>query len=367
MSRRQSELPRQVRGAVLLLALAGAATLEGAEPGLRLVSETVLPAHLERARDVRWASSESVYLAVSLTGTVELALDPVGNDVKQVIPDGHGPEAIWLTSRLGASDAYLAAAAPVFLVGWKSRSTAGLQGREVFEDIEDIDVAANRLVVLGFRRDEKGRIASDGAIAWMGSLDLGLTDLKAVAFSQAGVGARPMDSCANFEIGAVRFLPDGTFVVLPGAESGVFLFDSEGRLLHTWETTALGLDRLCDFDDPQRDLFSRNPLARWAWINQFRTVDEVLPLPEGPGLVIRKVAAAGTGWELTLLRRTGSARTSELPISSPSSNAHLRADIRGQRVAFLIYDEASSFEEGPKKEAAKLPRLIVGELSAGEG
>ena len=80
--RRSSRLSRALLLAVAVAAIVGASVLYGdCEPGLRLVSETVLPAALERARDVRWASSESVYLAISLTGTVELPLDSGAKDV----------------------------------------------------------------------------------------------------------------------------------------------------------------------------------------------------------------------------------------------------------------------------------------------
>ena len=330
---------------------------------LRVITERGLPESLKRANDVRWAGPETALLAVSLTGAVELALDPARNEFQILTPDGHGSQEIWLTSRLGVSESYMAVAGPVFSLGWKPRASSALAGKVDIEDIEDVDVWADRVAVLGLRRGEEQMIAPDGAVAWTGSFALGLADLDPIHFSSAGRGARPFDICANFELGGVRFLPDGSLIVVPGAEPGIYLYSSQGKLLHTWQSEPLGLDALCDFDDAQRDLMSEVPLARWAWINRFRTVDEVLPFPQGPGLVIRYVTESGTRWEIKVLRKGAPALTWKLPITSRSNDARLRGDVRGDRVLILLYDEAAFLEDGVKKKAAERPRLIQLEIT----
>jgi hypothetical protein len=326
-------------------------------PSFKVLMEKALPRELQRARDVRWTSDNEVVLAVVETGTVEIPLDPKAAGFKLLVPDSRRGEGIWLTSRLGLSSRYMAIGAPAFEVGWKKRHSAKIEGRGVFEAIEDLDLFDNRLAVLGTRRAEDRSISPDGAIAWTGSVDRNLTDLKPVLFSTAGPGARPMDSCMNFEIGAIRFLRDGALFIVPGTEPGAFLVDGSGKLLHTWQTEALGLEARCDFDDAKRDLMSQHPEPRWAWINQFKTVDEVLPLAQGPGLVIRSVSAAGTRWQLKVLRRGGAPAVYEIPITSPSAMTHLRGDVRGARIVWLVYEEGR-----PEKPIAIQPRLVVTEV-----
>jgi hypothetical protein len=351
--------------AVLAVSLAGLCSAGLALPAgeaPKVLAEKTLSQDLQRSRDVRWLDADNVLLATPDRGAVALPLDsahPNPQASKVLVPGGpdRRPGGVWLPSRLGISDRFLAVGSPAFEIGWGSRSPAKLTGRETFEEITDLDVYGNRLAVLGTRRAENGKIAVDGAIAWIGSLDRGLSDLRAVVKSVDGDGARSMDACSNFELGAVRFLPDGKLLVVPGAEPGAYLIDPSGKLLYTWQTEQLGLDARCDFDDDKRDLMSQSPEPRWAWINQFKTVDEILPLPQGPGLVMRSVSPAGTRWQLAVLRPGGAPAVQPIPLSSPSSMAHLRGDVHGSRVVWLMFEEGR-----PEKPLSIKPRLIVTEV-----
>jgi len=81
------------------LAAAGAATLPSPavdlktappspSPALRVLSDAPLPPDFGRASDVRWATDQSVYLAVATGGTFEVSLDPAGPRPKEMIPAG---------------------------------------------------------------------------------------------------------------------------------------------------------------------------------------------------------------------------------------------------------------------------------------
>jgi len=105
-------------------------------------------------------------------------------------------------------------------------------------------------VILGGRKDAKGRYSHDGAIAWLGGLSEGAAGLKPIYFSVAGRGAQPMAECAVLELGAVRFLSDGSFLVVPGVEPGIYWYDAAGDLVRTWESEALGLGGLCSAAGP---------------------------------------------------------------------------------------------------------------------
>lgn len=303
---------------------------------LRILSDRELPPALWPAVDIRWASDSSIYLALTKSGTAEVSLEPLGGKVEKVILGAREPGGFWGSSRLGASADYLAVAGPAFSLTWRKR-TDPLRSETAFDGIEDIDVGGKHLAVLGARRDEKGHFAPEGAVAWVGSLDHDLTDLRPILLDQRGVGAPNLNACGNFELGALRFLQDGTLLVIPGFQAGAHLYDAGGRLVRTWDTVALGLDNDCpNLTQEQVDQL-RFPDSRSAWLNQRRTLEDILPLPEGPGLLIRSVVQGSPSWTLRVLDRNGSGhRTYTVPIPPVSDLSHLRGDVRKDRIVFLL-------------------------------
>ncbi len=324
---------------------------------LRVLAEQELPAVLLRARDVRWAGEDSVFLVAVEAGAFRVSLGDTEPRLESLIAGGKGLKQVWLSSRVAATPQFLVVAGPIWEVAWKDRGGGELRREVAFDFIEDMDASGGKVLVLGAQRGEDGTFAPDGGVAWLGSLERGLSDFEAVQYSTAGPGAQPMAFCGNFEIGQVRFLTDGSFVVVPGFEPGVFLFDHTGRLRHTWETEPLGLEARCDFSDEKHVVYARDPEARWAWINQFDIVDDILPLPQGPALVIRSVSREGTRWRLVALRRDGAPLTWEVPISTPTTMTHLRGDLRGQRLVFLVFEEGR-----PGSPDAVSPRLVITEV-----
>lgn len=323
-------------GAALILA-AGLA-FAASKSGTKVLSDRPLPAALGMVSDLRWASADSLYLTAGRSGALRLRFEPDWGAAELVVPAG---KSLWAAARVGASSRYLAVGAPAHTVAWRKLPAGELQAVPL-DTVVDLDVFEDRLVVLGARKDEHGRFAPDGAIAWIGSLDGKLADLKPVLYSVAGPGARPMDACGAFEMGAVRFLGDGSFLVVPGVEPGIFLYDRTGRLLKTWEAREVGLDAGCGLSDEQMKLLSASLEPRSAWINQRRVLDDVIPLPQGAGLLVRQVAGGRTGWHLKILRRAGQASSQALPFTAPSPHWHLRADVRGKRIVYLLKEYAVS-------------------------
>lgn len=323
---------------------------------LRILSDRELPPALSPASDIRWASDASVYLALTKSGTAEVSLEPLGGKVEKVILGAREPGGFWGCSRLGASQDYLVAAGPAFSLTWRKR-TDPLRKEIVFDGIEDIDVGGRRLVVLGARRDDKGRFAPEGAIAWVGSLDKDLTDLRPILLDQRGEGAPNLNACGNFELGAVRFLQDGTLLVVPGFQAGAHLYDAGGRLIRTWDTIALGLDNDCPGLTEEQSMQLTYPAPRVAWLNQRRTLEDILPLPQGPGLLIRSVSQGRPSWTLKVLERDGPGhRTYTVPIPPASDLSHLRGDVRGDQIVFLLTTLDRTFMSHLKG------RVIVAEL-----
>jgi hypothetical protein len=329
-----------------------------AHPTLRVLSDVELPAELRLAVDVRWASGSSVFLALKRSGVVEASLDGKGQPPKQLIAGEKVPGGFWLSWHVAASPTYLVAGAPFFSLTWRRLGSAERK-EEAFEGIHDLDLQGSRIAVVGARRDEAGKLAPEGAIAWTGSLDKGLADLKPLIFDAGGPGVPSMNACASLMLGATRFLADGSLVVVPGVQPGVYRYDAQGKLLHSWDTVALGVDTDCGgVGKPLAATLAANFPRRLAWINDRRIVDEVLPLPAGPGLLVRSVEQGQTRWGLKVLRSDGSAVVYDVPIRAPGPFGHLKGDVRGDRLILLRWE----YRQDGMPEGAPLPHLVVAAL-----
>jgi len=214
----------------------------------------------------------------------------------------------------------------------------------------DIDVAGDRLLVLGTRMDYNApsghQFAPDGTIAWIGSLDKDLSDLRPVLADARGAGAPDYSACSTFGMGAVRFLGAGSFIVVPGVQPGAYLYDARARLVRTWDTVGLGLDSDCaSLTEEQIGTMAVDFTARAAWLNRRRTLEEVLPLPEGPGLVVRRVVEGRVRWRLEVLGNSGVVGSYEIPIVPDSLRTHLRGDVRNGKIAFLVVSHSESVSD----------------------
>jgi hypothetical protein len=330
---------------------------------LKILSEGALavPAYL-RAVDVRWAGDRRVYLGLAVDGMVEVDVDPAGSEPKEIFPGRSKAGTQWSSSYVAASARYLVAAGPAYSLGWR-RKDAPETSTFTFDSIAAVDVQENRLAVVGLRRDEQNRFAPDGAIAWIGSLDRQLADLKPILYDAAGPGAPTMNRCAASWLAATRFLADGSLVVLPGAQPGIQIYDPAGKLLRTWDTARLGIDTDCaTLTDEQAQRLTAHGTERQAWVNQRRTVDAILPLPQGIGFVVRRVEQERTKWDLKVLRPEGSIQTFAIPIEGSNGAFHLRADVRGGKLVFLLHEY---FFKAVGRSEPYPSRLILAEAPAG--
>ncbi len=316
---------------------------------LEILSERSVPDSIEWAMDVRWASDRSVMIAAGQAGVWEVPTQ--GSGPPEVVIGGSKESGgFWLASRLGRSATHLVVAPPLFSFAWRLAETSALR-ETPFDVVVDLDVFEDRLVILGGLKDMEGRYSPDGAIAWTGRLSDGSEGLKPIYYSIAGAGATPMAECAVLELGAARFLSDGSILVVPGVEPGIYWYDSSGNLVRTWESETFGLGGLCSANEG----LAASPEVQYTFVNRRRMLDDILPLPAGPGLLLRDFAGGENRWHLKILHRNGSIGHVEIPITSSTGKAHLRGDVRGNRVALLVV------EYGRHAPAAK-PRLIIAEL-----
>ena len=345
------------RGRVALVALLAtisfATSVIAALPVVRVITDTALTGAAAETGGVRWASADSVYLTTMAEGVLEFDLH-AKTPARIVFPATRGK--CFTCVHLGTSSRYMVTAFPAFAMAWK-RITEPSIHPVPFDVISALDVRDDRLVFIGSRR-EKGQWAPDGAIAWSGTLSKDLADLHPVLFSALGPDAQILGDCGFGDVSAARYLRDGSYVLVPGVEPGVFLYDPDGKLLYTWQTDRLGFLDRCDISPQNRLLYARDPEARYQWLNHYRTVEDILPLPEGPALLLREVQGGSTKWSLLILKRNAPPSKIDLPIRAPSDVAIAKADIRGKRIVFLIrtYGE---WRRGWRPQPA---RLIVAEL-----
>jgi len=327
---------------------------------LRILSDTALPAN-EYATEIRWASEHSVYLGRGINGLVELnlPLEAAATPVQELIPGRSKPGGFWSIHLLAASSQYLVAAAPAYTLTWR-RISDPARVEVPFMDAQGIDVRENRLAILGLQKDDQGKPGPDGAIAWVGSLDKKLADLKPLLYDVGGPGAPSMDRCVATPLGAVRFLADGSLVVVPGVQAGVNLYDAQGKLVRTWDTGALGIDTDCaSLSYEQSRRLMAHGVESQAWLNQRRTVETVLPLPQGIGLVVRRFEQGRSRWDLKLLRPDGSVETYPVPIEGSNGFFHVLGDARSGKIVFLLR-EYLYVSQG--RQHATPPRVLVAEL-----
>ncbi|HVT19431.1 MAG TPA: hypothetical protein VHQ90_25040 [Thermoanaerobaculia bacterium] len=343
-------------GTALVALAAVAAPALPSTAALRIVSDRVLSKDLEKARDVRWASDQKVYLSLSQGGMVEASLDPGGPAPREMIPGNKTVGGWRFGSWIGASPSYLVMAGH-FGLTWRTLDQP-LRQEARLEKVEDIDVAGDQLLALGIQVDESRGVAPDGTIVWLGSLAKGLSDLRPILSDARGPGALNHTSCGHFEVGGVRFLAGGSFIVVPGVQPGAYLYDSKARLVRTWDTAGLGIDTDCaSLGDKEIERLATDIGAREAWLNRRRTLDEILPLPQGPGLVIRSVIEGRTRWQIKVLREAGGVATIDIPADPVNVRSHLRGDVRGGRIVFVMYTYRESRSMPPPAS-----RLIVAEV-----
>lgn len=349
----RKSLLASVLALVFGIPLPAAAAPPQADPpsaGIQILSDVPLPAELNAAMDARWASDDSIYLTLRMHGVAEYSLSQ--QTFKEVFPGASKLGGLRASSLVAASSQYVVVAPPLLTLVWKRPSEKAYR-EEAFEIPKAIDVWNDQILLFGARRDEKGEFGSDGAIAWRGSLDKGLASLRPVLYDVTGPGNRSVNSCGTMAISAARFLADGRFIIAPGIQPGINLYDIGGKLVRTWDTGAMGIDTDCASIPPDQvtRILASYPDSL-AWINQRRTIDTLLPLRDGAALIVRNVLQGRARWEVKRLREDGSVQSLPLPIAADNERIHLAGDIRDGKILLLLY------ERRPYDSNYSRPRLI---------
>lgn len=158
----------------------------------------------------------------------------------------------------------------------------------------------------------------------------------------------------------MRFLPDGSFLVVPGSQPGAHLFNKDGRLVRSWTNQEIGLTTDCsDMTVERFKAVATQKGTRKGWLDQRRVLDDILPLQEGPGLLVRSMGRDGAvRWDLVILRQGGVEKV-EVPFVGETSSDRLRGDVRGGKIVLL-----RGAEFFPGQRSGKQDEILVAEILA---
>ena len=256
---------------------------------------------------------------------------------------------------VAAGTDHLLLASPFGTVGWFSRQPGRSLGEKQLLTVMDIDARGDKAALLGADSGSVQGLSRDGVIAWIGSLSKGMSDLKPLMRGGANPGGKDMARCSILEIGAIRFMTDGSVIVVPGAESGVYRYSAAGKLMQTWDTDPLGFVDDCLIPDQELQMLAGDFARRNEWFASRVILDEILPLPSGPALVLRSVEKGATRWDVvTLPLKGGKPERVRLPLTVASPRAHVRGDVRGNSIALLVFDDPL-----PGQKPVTPPRVVV--------
>jgi hypothetical protein len=332
-------------GGAMLLAFLGAAPAEPPAPSLRILGRYTLPPGGSPFTDIRWATDNSVFVMRTYHGLEEIQVGPDLKTLRQPVPPVKVLGGFDRMARLGVSGQYIAFASEGHIMAWRSRDSKG-PGLVVFRRkeiglAEDIDLSDDRLVLLG--TPYKTFPEAEAGVAWLGTLGSDLKDWKPLLAAPAGPdGERSaaLFDCETVALGAVRFLADRSILVVPGFLPGAYQFDAQGNPVRTWSQQEIGLTTDCrNISDEVSRQLAGFPSTRLPWLNQRRVLEEILPFPQGPGLLIRSRRADGKiTWELKILGSQGVA-TYALPIVGNRPGDRLRADVHNGKIALLMLSD----------------------------
>ncbi len=328
----------------------------------RIVStvDVPLPRELSRAQDIRFEEDGALLISSGAAGVRRLQWEN-GGDVAVTPLGPRADDCLSVySSRLGYGGGTIAVAAPFHELAWtnleRAQECGSAHDAGEFNFIGDLDTNGRQLLLIGARREHgSDLLCPDGAIAWLFDLSAGLRRKQTVFTLEPGAVA--MNSCGMFEVSVVRFLAGGRFVVVPGVVDGVHLYRGDGSLVRSWDAKTLGFDAACELTAREVELYSSDfEFRHLAWINARRIVDDVVPIGDDFGLVIREVTRAGPSWKLVIVPREGG-RPHSLPLAlGPGEDllAHVRADTLGNQIALLVLQYA--------RGSTVLPRLVVKEM-----
>ena len=269
--------------ALAVVLAAGSATAQEAESGPRLegLQRLDLPRQIARAADVRWLGDGEVALGVIGPGIHAWRLGESGAALRVALeaPEADvfnigGREVVSSSpkerdyGRVAVSPRGIAFAD--LFAGIHVANEDGIDGPVEMDFVGDLDRRRSLTAAVGLMRNDAEAFAPYAA--WLiedGGSPRGLLPTRD--------GGRSLEVCADAELSVIRFLSMDRLLVIPGAEAGVFVYDTAGALLDSLDAATFFAESGCDVEPNE---WGRSPLrdAYWRadWLGPRRIVDEVV-------------------------------------------------------------------------------------------
>jgi hypothetical protein len=270
-------------------------------------------------------------------------------------------------NRVAVSADHLIVAGHSDHLAWRSLEKAE-DGRTLFTRKEfgttiAFDLFGDKAVILGNPWVGVGPVPP--GIVWMGSVSQELADLRPVlrdAAEEAGAPERDwyLFRCPALALGGVRFLSDGSFLVVPGFQPGATIYSANGQRARTWTSKQLGIttDDCKGLTRSESGVLQTQPDRASRWLAQHRVLEDILPLPQGPALVVRyRGADAKIHRELRLLRLAGGIESYAIPIEDDRGLGRIKGDVRDGKIVLLLYEMADQRGAEPRPD-----ELFVAEI-----
>lgn len=281
-----SRFPPTVKVSMLVAGLTAAPALAvvqeaGNGPRLEGLQRLDLPQRIARAADVRWFGDDTVLVGVIGPGVhawrigesgvrLRVALEELEAEVREV--EGRrfiGPSRERDYGRLAVSPQGIAFAD--LFAGIHVANERGIIGPLDMEFVGDLDRRRSRTAAVGLMRADADSWAPYAA--WLiedaGGPPRGLLPTRD--------GGRALEVCSDAELSVIRFIANDRLLVIPGAESGVFVYDGEGGLRDSVDAATFFAESGCDVEPNE---WGNSPLsdAYWRadWLGPRRIIDEVV-------------------------------------------------------------------------------------------
>jgi hypothetical protein len=336
-----------LRSAVLVLAVVGAFASVAAAP---VCEERLAPLLLEhlggpdylRTRDVAWVDDSRVAIAASRG----IRIRSIPDRTSRLLP-ANIPEVL----RVASDGRTIVAANSQFVdVAVDVASGKTIHEREKYGmRIGDVGVAGKRFAVLGFPVKVDG---VDFGNLWTGTVGAQWEAFHLLRPTPDSMWSSVRERSALFS-GSVAMGPDGSVWSITPEEPGVVRYNAEGRAL-----PPLG-KALRELVVPSLAKYSLDPLARYTEVLNLQPMaDDLVLLPEGPAIVVRKFSSGTISWALWFPGDEKTRRRIALAIDQKQIvGGHLRCDAKGTRLACV-------FGKLPKIGQPEEPYLAIFDLAA---
>lgn len=321
-------VPKQARSAAPAV---GAREGDAPRSSLEVVSRFALSPQVTLG-DIRWASKDSVYLADMHNGVNEVRLAEGLPKIRQVAPPARDLR-LPMIHHVAVSDRWIVMGNLGRIV-WKKVDGDAWGERLALGAYFDFDIDGDKLVILGWPPGKKYEHEKwdNGAIVWETDLSSTLQDWDALYESKEVARLAQLHgglAGSDLTQGSIRFLERGGYLVHPSFVPGVLQLSASGAVKRQWgpeelwgkaKTRSQALDATQLMGDPESQLknFER-------FLAGGDTVEVVLALREGPGIVVREPKSKGARYRLAVLGPE--TRWYDVPDLRVSPLAQIRGDV----------------------------------------